>query len=106
MTRVFVTATSDRRGKDLLDTEDTDLFRCKQATRKVNTYAPWSARYNFTDVRRFAERDDTFPFRLFRLSFRVDNNYDYRAARPTSKRHGPCANSVERFLRPLLIVYS
>jgi len=33
---VLADAGHQRRGKELLDTEDSDFFRCKQASRKVN----------------------------------------------------------------------
>lgn len=37
--RVFLAdAGHHRRGKELLDTEDSDFFRCKQASRKVNHF--------------------------------------------------------------------
>lgn len=33
---ILADAGHHRRGKELLDTEDSDFFRCKQASRKVN----------------------------------------------------------------------
>jgi len=35
---ILADAGHHRRGKELLDTEDSDFFRCKQASRKVNHF--------------------------------------------------------------------